>query len=122
MIRVELPIQIVSEANRREHWRAVANRKRIHRACAFTLLARHSDGPCVKTPSEIGPYIITLTRIGPRTLDDDNLASGFKACRDGVADWLGIDDGDKRLTWRYAQRKGKPKQYAAEVQIDWETT
>ena len=27
----------------------------------------------------------------------------FKATRDGVADWLGVDDGDKRLSWRYAQ-------------------
>jgi hypothetical protein len=38
----------------------------------------------------------------------------------GVADWLGIDDGDKRLTWRYAQRRGKPKEYAAEVKIESE--
>ena len=49
---------------------------------------------------------ITLTRIAPRTLDDDNLAAGFKATRDRVADWLGVDDGDKRLTWRYAQERG----------------
>ena len=64
------------------------------------------------------PLTITLTRIGPRTLDDDNLAGGFKHVRDGVADWLGIDDGDKRLTWRYEQRKGAPKEYAAEVRIE----
>ena len=36
----------------------------------------------------------------------------------GVADWLGIYDGSKRLKWLYAQRKGKPGQYAAEVHVD----
>ena len=36
----------------------------------------------------------------------------------GVADWLQIDDGDKRLTWVYGQRKGK--EYAAEIRLEWE--
>lgn len=39
----------------------------------------------------------------------------------GVADWLGIDDGDPRLTWQYAQRKSKPGNYAAEIVIEAET-
>jgi hypothetical protein len=34
-----------------------------------------------------------------------------------VADWLGIDDRDKRVKWLYAQRRGKPKEYAAEVEV-----
>lgn len=116
MIRVHLPIRIVSEANRREHFRVVAKRKKQHRHLASFRL-HEAIGPVWIDPPPSA--VITLTRIGPRTLDDDNLASGFKACRDGVADWLGIDDGDKRLTWRYDQRKGKPKEYAAEVQIEW---
>ena len=63
------------------------------------------------------PITVVLTRIGKKTLDDDNLQSGFKATRDGVADWLGIDDGSPLLTWRYAQEKGK--QYAAHVAVTW---
>lgn len=111
VICVLLPLKIESEANGREHWRKKAARVKSHRAVAQTILrvtAARPQPPCV----------ITLTRIAPHTLDCDNLASGFKACRDGVADWLGIDDGDKRLTWQYAQRKGRPKQYAAEVVIE----
>lgn len=50
--------------------------------------------------------IVTLTRVGPRTLDTDNLAGALKGVRDGVADALGIDDGDPRITWCYDQRKG----------------
>lgn len=110
---VLVPVHIESEANRREHWRRVAARKSEHLEWARLALAGTLaivDPPCT----------ITLTRIAPRDLDDDNLASGFKAVRDGVADWLGIDDGDKRLTWRYAQRRGKPKEYAAEIVIESE--
>jgi len=63
--------------------------------------------------------VITLTRIAPRRLDPgDNLNSSMKAVRDGIADALGIDDGDARLTWKYAQRKGNPKEYAVEVEVE----
>lgn len=110
---VLVPVRIESEANRREHWRSAASRKASHRASARMALEWTFNA--VKPPCTI-----ILTRIAPRDLDDDNLASGFKAFRDGVADWLGIDDGDKRLTWRYAQRRGKPKEYAAEIVIESE--
>lgn len=61
--------------------------------------------------------IITLTRIAPRAFDDDNLAASFKALRDGVADGLTVDDGDPRVTWRYAQRRGKAREYAVIIEI-----
>lgn len=48
-----------------------------------------------------------ITRVGPGTLDDDNLARSAKAVRDELAAALGADDGDPRLTWHYAQRKAK---------------
>ena len=40
-----------------------------------------------------------------------------KAVRDGIADALEVDDGDTRLTWKYAQEKGKPKEYAVRVAL-----
>jgi hypothetical protein len=119
MICVQVPIKIVSESNLREHWRKVANRKREHRLMAKVPFAFKRNPGFLMRNGLCDAITITLTRIGPRTLDDDNLESGFKATRDGVADWLGIDDGDKRLTWRYDQRKGKPKEYAAEIQVEW---
>lgn len=51
------------------------------------------------------PVVVTLTRVAPRALDDDNLAYSFKAIRDGVADGLGVRDNDPRVSWRYEQRK-----------------
>ena len=111
LVCVLLPVRIQSETNLRGHWMKKARRVKKHRSVACTMMKNASKSP----PKP--PCVITLTRIAPRTLDDDNLSGGFKAVRDGVADWLRIDDGDKRLTWKYDQRKGRPKEYAAEVVV-----
>ena len=115
-VRAELlmPLKIVSEANCRDHWRVKARRVKHHRKTAAQWLDWNFT-----RPSWAGPLVITLTRIGPRDLDTDNLAGGFKAVRDGIADWLGINDGDKAITWNYTQERGQPKQYAARVVIEW---
>ena len=109
-----MPLKIVSEANCRDHWRVKAKRVKNHRSTA-RLLLRDKFG----APSWAGPLVIALARIGPRDMDTDNLAGGFKAVRDGIADWLGINDGDKAVTWNYSQERGQPKQYAARVVIEW---
>jgi len=60
--------------------------------------------------------VITLTRIGPGTLDsEDNLSAGFKAVRDGIADALGVNDRHPRLRWFYGQERGGPRVYGARV-------
>lgn len=61
--------------------------------------------------------VVTFTRIAPRALDDDNLAFAFKSWRDGVADGLNINDRDPRVTWRYAQERGRPHEYAMTITI-----
>jgi hypothetical protein len=113
LVCVDLPLRILSEANGRESWRRKAERTRLHRSTARAVLQRFAR------PVHGGQIYIDLVRIAPRKLDDDNLVSGFKAVRDGVADWLGIDDGSPRLAWRYKQRKGQAGQYAAQVVVDW---
>lgn len=101
-----IPLRIVSAANRREHWAAKARRVKTERSAAMA----------VPKPDPAERYTITLTRIAPRMIKDcDNLASGFKGLRDGIADRIGIDDGDPRLTWIYRQKKGMC--YAVEVAI-----
>lgn len=107
---ISLPLKIVSVANLREHWRVRANRA-SHQRCLTMLVVQN------KVPKDDAPTEVTLTRISARALDDDNLASAFKAVRDGVADALGLKDNDKRLAWKYAQRKGKKGESAAEVTL-----
>ena len=66
---------------------------------------------------EMLPVTVVLTRVAPRRLDGDNLQSGFKAVRDGVADWLGVDDGNGLIDWQYVQRSGRPSEYAVEIEV-----
>lgn len=115
MIRAVVPVRAVSTLNAREHWAAKARRAAAHRGAAHVALLAAS----VPSPPT-GPVRVLLTRIGPRRLDSDNLAGACKAIRDGVADWLGIDDGDPRVTWEYGQRRGKAREYAVEVEVEVE--
>lgn len=114
VVTVLVPIRIEPSLNLREHWRKRANRNTSHRAAAFFAL----KAAVKKFDPAIIPCVVTITRIAPRELDDDNLAGGCKSLRDGTADWLAVDDRDPRVQWRYAQRKGEPKQYAAEIRIE----
>lgn len=123
MICVTIPIRTVSEANRHEHWRARQKRAKGQRDAAglFVLsesqrvLRKHSTWLLMPHGATYWPLEVTLTRIAPRALDDDNLASSQKHVRDGVADALGIDDRDPRVTWSYAQERAKG--YAVRIEI-----
>lgn len=106
---IELPLRIESEANRRDHWGDKARRVKAHRFAAIAV------------PVHPLPCVVTLVRVAPRALDDDNLRSGFKALRDGIADRLGVKDNDPRVEWRYRQERGKRKEYAARVDIQGAT-
>lgn len=64
------------------------------------------------------PCTVTLVRVAPSNgLDGDNLQGALKACRDGVADWLGVDDRDPAVTWQYRQRRSKAGEWVVEVHI-----
>ena len=66
-----------------------------------------------------GPWRVTLIRVysgRQRKFDDDNLGTGFKHIRDGIADALKIDDGDESMvTWEYAQEKGARNEIRVEI-------
>ena len=87
----ELDIHTISEANNREHWAKKHKRSSAQREIAMLVckseLSEHK-------PDFSYPVLVKLTRFGKRKLDDDNLGRSFKAIRDGIADALGIDDGD----------------------------
>lgn len=99
---IYLLIATVSLANMREHWRSRAARAKSQRQSAYILTAA--------LKSLILPATIRLVRVSPRLLDDDNLRGALKSVRDGIADRLGVDDRDPRITWDYGQEKGEPKQ------------
>lgn len=54
--------------------------------------------------------VVTMTRCGPRGLDEDNLSGALKSVRDAIAQLIyggtpGQRDDDPRCEWRYAQLK-----------------
>jgi hypothetical protein len=100
LLSLDLPLRLRSAANLREHWAEKARRIAQHR-----MLGRYAMVGISVPPR--GLLRCRLTRIGPRRLDDDNLAAAFKGLRDGIAQAAGIDDGDARWAWVYTQEVGE---------------
>lgn len=103
-----IPVEIVSEANQRGHWAKKHTRAKDQKGMAYAHCLKHL-GCKLKDDTLPGDFVVTLTRImrkGQRAYDGDNLQSGLKAVRDGIAKYLGIDDGSKRIQWLYSQGKG----------------
>lgn len=114
MMRIELPIATISEANRRghEHWAARAKRAKSQREAA-RLYAYAEFGSKPPQP----PMTITMTRRSPRKLDEGNLAMSMKSIQDGLCDAIGIDDRTGTgIEWRYRQEKGKPQAVIVEIE------
>lgn len=103
---VFLPVRTYSLSNQREHWSKRARRTRRERSDAFLC-----------TPKVKAPCTVTLTRLAPRKLDDDNLRGCLKAFRDGVAQRLGIDDGSDAVKWEYAQMSAGSKEYGVFIEV-----
>lgn len=113
MVTFEIPVNLVSEMNSRDHW---ATRHRRFKAQGKWVLAE-LIGKCPPSTDRIR---ITLTRVKAplqRDFDGDNLQASFKAIRDSIAAWLDIDDGSDRLDFEYKQVKGQMAGVRVEI---WE--
>lgn len=107
---ITVPVRTQSITNQRIHHMKLARQKRSERD-AVSWSWRQAR-PQVKLP-----MVVKLTRVAPRELDDDNLVASCKAVRDQIAAELDVDDRDKRIKWEYAQRKGKTREYAVEIEV-----
>jgi hypothetical protein len=65
-------------------------------------------------------YIVTLSRMSFKKMDDEGFIASAKGIRDAVADALGLDDGDtKRIEFKYDPHMKCPKgSYGVRIQID----
>jgi len=102
----EIPYRLKSAPNLREHWGAKHRRVKSERAAIRLIVRRHEL-----------PITVKLVRIAPRGLDDDNLQGAFKGMRDEIAAIHGLPDNDERISFEYAQERGKPKEYAVRIEI-----
>jgi hypothetical protein len=118
IVDVVVPIKTTSKTNARGHWSKLARRASEERGATGYALMRAGLKQRPQ-PLKVGgtvllvdvlvdpplPCTVTLTRLSERELDDDNVRGALKSVRDAVAAWLGIDDRDKRVEWRYGQQK-----------------
>lgn len=100
-------LKIRSEANLREHW--AVKRRRVKEQQDATHVALCSLGRGVRKVLRDAPGLaVRFVRIGGRKMDSDNLTGGFKAVRDALAAWVGVDDGSDWWDWlRPAQESGE---------------
>ncbi len=101
-----VPIRLPSLANVRLHWRRLDRLKQEQRWWTTLSVTRAEIPPL--------PVVVTITRVGPRKLDDDNLCSACKYIRDAIAQVIGTDDGSPLYTWQYRQQIGE---YRVDVEI-----
>lgn len=113
-IDFEIPIRVVSEANQREHWAKRSVRVKHQKYYAAVFAPRG-----MKSKLSL-PLTVKFTRTYPnvgKPMDTDNLAGSFKHVQDVIAELLGVDDGDGRIEWQYAQEKVGGKDYGVQVKI-----
>ena len=94
--------------NARLHPMEVARRRRSEHSTIAATLAM------IAPPA--GPWRVTIVRVGPRVLDDDNRTASAKGVRDAVAAWLGVDDGAEVVRWDV--RGEVAKGYAVRVLVE----
>ena len=94
-------------------WKSAVGTRQKEKAKLMTLALLKRRRPSA-------PVVVTLTRVAPRKLDDDNLTGGFKHIRDGVALAIQMDDKPgSGVTWQCNQIKGDPKEYVMRISIAW---
>jgi len=116
-VTAKVPVRLVNALNQREHWRVRAKRAKEQRLAARVSLAKALPHWFATRDMPAGGATITITRRGGRRMDDDGLTASAKHVRDGIADYLGIDDGDLRLTWIVKQDKAPRGQHWVDVVV-----
>lgn len=116
--KIPIPKELLSEGNKRDHWYKLHARNRRKDKWLTAYLMK------VYPISPNETCAITLTRIAPRKLDDDNWITSCKHFRDWIADRLipglkpGIADSDPRLSWKYYQASAK-SEYALIIEVEY---
>lgn len=114
-MKIVFPVFLRSEGNIHDHWTARKKRKDVIKMLMRSQLAG------MEKPGL--PCKIIFTRIAPRSLDIDNLWFSMKVSIDAISDWLipglppGKADSDERIEIACKQKKGKPREYALEVEF-----
>jgi hypothetical protein len=107
-ITARVDVTLLRGQNNREHHRVRAARVAAERKATLAALweADMADFGDVEHASHDPDFAARITLVRPyqvTPLDSDNLSASFKAVRDAVAQYVGLDDATERLHWVYKQ-------------------
>lgn len=107
-ITARIETALLRGQNNREHHRVRANRVAAERKATLAALweTDMADFGDVEHASHDPDFAARITLVRPyqvTPLDSDNLSASFKAVRDAVAQYVGLDDASDRLHWVYMQ-------------------
>jgi hypothetical protein len=92
-----IPVRLLTGGNIPYRRFATGRRAKVERDAA-RLVTRNEVRYGVRLPLKI-----TLTRLAPHPVDEDNLGNRLKHVQDGVADGIGLPNDRDGLHWVYAQ-------------------
>ena len=95
----------------------IRKNKRRQQRSSTAIHVRGAFAKAAVDPRVVAPCVVKLTRLSAGVMDTDGLAASAKGARDGIADVLGIDDGDPAIRFEYAQEKCKRGAYGVRVEI-----
>lgn len=104
-LTARIDVTLLRGLNNREHHRVRAKRVAAEREATLDALAAgdwRGDPVSLRRP-ELGARVTLVRPFVATPLDSDNLSASFKAPRDAVAQFLGVDDASDRLHWVYLQ-------------------
>lgn len=119
LLSIELPIHTAVEKNSREHWTAKHKDRGDQRPKVKLAVQAHFNSRGIKP---VIPCRVHLVRIAPNELDrGDGLPCSLARVRDGIADFLQVNDRhDHLVRYTYDQEKRGAKygvriEFSAEV-------
>ncbi len=93
---------------------AAARRHRHEHGLGCLLTSSHVPiGARVAPKTDNALAEVTIVRLFPGTLDDDNYIAACKHLRDGIADAFGVPDNHPNIEFWYEQRRVKHRRDAA---------
>lgn len=110
-VLVELPLVLPNASNLRgrlAHGFAATRRAKAQRDAVGWALRQplRTSGLVDRDGGLLGPVVVRLSRLAPRSYDDDGTVCCQKHVRDEVAALLGLrSDRDPRVTWVYGHDK-----------------
>lgn len=112
---IDVPLRCPNFANQRLHFRVKAKLVAQQRE-TVTYVLLGVDWSALPKPSIDEPWQVTLTRLGPRELDDDGVVASLKACRDAIAAFIAVDDKLRNVV-RYAYEQEKSKAFGVRIEV-----